>query len=109
MSLRDDEIASSTHSQVWGEARTRTAESGSQPNLTPRQPQHGVSDANLEQATGLEPAFFGLKGRPPTLDDACLVEDRGNAPRMQSPCKGNQLTLEHPPNWYRASDEPRLY
>ena len=26
-----------------------------------------------------------------------LVEDRGNAPRIQSPCKGNQLTLEHPP------------
>jgi hypothetical protein len=28
-----------------------------------------------------------------------LVEDRGNAPRIQSPCKGNQLTLEHPPIW----------
>ena len=26
-----------------------------------------------------------------------LVEDRGNAPRLQSPCKRNQLTLEHPP------------
>jgi len=34
----------------------------------------------------------------------CLVEDRGNAPRIQSPCKGNQLTLEHPPNWYSRLD-----
>jgi hypothetical protein len=34
------------------------------------------------------------------------VEDRGNAPRRQSPCKGNPLTLEHPPKFVKPEFLP---
>ena len=57
----------------------------------------------MVQQTGLKPARPRVK--TVLLDRfvfCCLVEDRGNAPRLQSPCKGNQLTLEHPPKLVRV-------
>ena len=63
---------------------------------------HCFSATECGVRRGLEPLS---RGHSPTrllvnLNMMNLVEDRGNAPRIQSPCKRNQLTLEHPPIWY---------